>query len=163
MRMYVKGSIGIIIFFFFFIRVHNLSSFSSFPLFFFFFSFFSATLVVKSLINIRCIYIIVYNICIYIITYIREREREGGRKKDWKGGGRGYESKRDIKRRRKRDGRNWKSKFEEWVKCRDIEIIYREGNIFFFFLNYCASISRDFFFLNKSNLLVPFLSQIFTR
>lgn len=70
---------------------------------------------------------------IYYNIYTGEREREGGRKKDWKGGGRGYESKRDIKRRRKRDGRNWKSKFEEWVKCRDIEIIYREGNIFFFF------------------------------
>lgn len=46
----------------------------------------------------------------------------------------------------------------------EISKLYIEREIFFFFfLNYCASISRDFFFLNKSNLLVPFLSQIFTR
>lgn len=43
---------------------------------------------------------------IYYNIYTGEREREGGRKKErLKGGGRGYESKRDIKRR-KRDGRN---------------------------------------------------------
>lgn len=66
-RMYVKGNIGIIIFLYAYIIC---------PRFLLFLCVFSATLVVKSLINIRCIYIIVYNICIYIITYIREREEE---------------------------------------------------------------------------------------
>lgn len=34
------------------------------------------TLVIEFPVNICCIYIIVYNICIYIITYIRKRGEE---------------------------------------------------------------------------------------
>lgn len=57
----------------FFTRVHIICSR------FLFFLSFIMTLVIEFPVNICCIYIIVYNICIYIITYIRKR---GGRKKD---------------------------------------------------------------------------------